>query len=163
MLNISLVTQVPLETARRQESPESKTPRLPWIRPVRKKTPSVPRSNHSSSDSRHTSPEEFSPANVFIDMTSAVSDAQKSPSTKHHVSSMSDGQNSPQAQFSNMMSQPLFTDNSPSLELPMSPGDIAALFNDDMTSIFGPSLSPGFLDNQNGLQQSDDWAMLHRH
>ncbi|KAG2004857.1 nuclear protein [Coprinopsis cinerea AmutBmut pab1-1] len=60
------LTNIPLET-NRQEGP-SNSARPPWIRPVRKKTPSVARSNHSGdSPSQHSSPEAFSSADFFAE------------------------------------------------------------------------------------------------
>ncbi|KAF8875786.1 fungal-specific transcription factor domain-containing protein [Infundibulicybe gibba] len=55
------LTQIPLEPIR-QETPQSNA-RPPWIRPVRKKAPSAPRSSQSgdSPPPHHSSPEGFSP------------------------------------------------------------------------------------------------------
>ena len=57
------VTNIPLEANR--EGPPGNVSRPPWIRPVRKKTPSIARSNHSDSPSHHSSPEAFSPSDFF--------------------------------------------------------------------------------------------------
>ncbi len=65
---INTVTQIPLDPANgtRQESPIIPSSRPAWIRPVRKKAPSAPRSNQSAdSPSHHSSPEAFSPSDFF--------------------------------------------------------------------------------------------------
>ncbi|KDR79374.1 hypothetical protein GALMADRAFT_243404 [Galerina marginata CBS 339.88] len=60
------LTNIPLETSR-QDGPASAT-RPPWIRPVRKKAPSIARSNQSGdSPSHHSSPEAFSPSDFFAE------------------------------------------------------------------------------------------------
>jgi len=62
------LTNIPLETSR-QDGPASAT-RPPWIRPVRKKAPSIARSNQSGdSPSHHSSPEAFSPSEFFSEPT----------------------------------------------------------------------------------------------
>ncbi|KAF8191290.1 fungal-specific transcription factor domain-containing protein [Pholiota molesta] len=58
------LTNIPLET-QREDAPASAT-RPPWIRPVRKKAPSVARSNQSGdSPPHHSSPEAFSPSDFL--------------------------------------------------------------------------------------------------
>ncbi|KAH9476291.1 ABC-transporter-regulating transcription factor [Psilocybe cubensis] len=60
------LTNIPLETARQDGSASATRP--PWIRPVRKKAPSVARSNQSGdSPSHHSSPEAFSPSDFFAE------------------------------------------------------------------------------------------------
>ncbi|RDB16620.1 putative transcriptional regulatory protein C3C7.04 [Hypsizygus marmoreus] len=67
------LTQIPLETTTtRQDAPPQISNRPPWIRPVRKKAPSVPRSNISTdSPPQHSSPESFS-ASEFFDVGAGV-------------------------------------------------------------------------------------------
>lgn len=63
-----LVTQIPLEPARQDQSASRSRP--PWIRPVRKKTPSVAHSSASNdSPSHQSSPEAFSPSDAFLDLS----------------------------------------------------------------------------------------------
>lgn len=65
------VTNIPLETAH-QDGPASAT-RPPWIRPVRKKAPSIAHSNQSGdSPSHQSSPEAFSPQDFFEPPKSTV-------------------------------------------------------------------------------------------
>ncbi|KZT25557.1 hypothetical protein NEOLEDRAFT_349104 [Neolentinus lepideus HHB14362 ss-1] len=65
------LTQIPLDSPARSGEGANST-RPPWMKPVRKKTPSVVRSNGSSSDtaSQHNSPEDFS-SEMFLDGVSA--------------------------------------------------------------------------------------------
>ncbi|PPQ74836.1 hypothetical protein CVT24_003660 [Panaeolus cyanescens] len=102
------LTNIPLETSR-QDGPASAT-RPPWIRPVRKKAPSVARSTHSGdSPSQHSSPEAFSPSDFFVDPVKNTF-ASGPPSTSsgsvsgHAVNSVSNAGGSPPA-FSNGVSQ----------------------------------------------------------
>ncbi|KAF8900686.1 fungal-specific transcription factor domain-containing protein [Gymnopilus junonius] len=65
------LTNIPLESSR-QDGHASAT-RPPWIRPIRKKVPSIARSNHSGdSPSHHSSPEAFSPSDFFSDPVKPV-------------------------------------------------------------------------------------------
>jgi len=66
------VTQIPLETSPPGEEKSSSRP--PWIRPIRKKTPSVAaRGAGSDGGSHRSSPEAFSPSEFFVDPTLATS------------------------------------------------------------------------------------------
>lgn len=63
-----VVTQIPLDLTNgaRQDSTPPPSSRPAWIRPIRKKAPSAPRSTHSAdSPSHHSSPEAFSPSEFF--------------------------------------------------------------------------------------------------
>ncbi|OJA12560.1 hypothetical protein AZE42_07878 [Rhizopogon vesiculosus] len=69
------LTQIPLETSRPEGQEQSSRP--PWIRPIRKKTPSVAAKGASSdSGSHHSSPEAFSPSEFFVDPTLAATSPQ---------------------------------------------------------------------------------------
>ncbi|KAJ3552687.1 hypothetical protein NP233_g12820 [Leucocoprinus birnbaumii] len=62
------LTHIPLDPTNgtQQEHPSAQSSRPAWIRPVRKKAPSAPRSTHSGdSPSHHSSPEAFSPSEFF--------------------------------------------------------------------------------------------------
>lgn len=74
------MTNIPLETAH-QDGPASAT-RPPWIRPVRKKAPSIAHSNKSGdSPSHQSSPEAFSPQDFFEPPKSTVFAAGPSSTT----------------------------------------------------------------------------------
>lgn len=58
------LTQIPLETAQQDSPPSSHRP--PWIRPVRKKAPSAPRSTHGGDfPSQHSSPESLTTSDFY--------------------------------------------------------------------------------------------------
>ncbi|KAF9449160.1 hypothetical protein P691DRAFT_812963 [Macrolepiota fuliginosa MF-IS2] len=62
------LTQIPLDPTNgtREDNPAAPSSRPAWIRPIRKKAPSAPRSTHSAdSPSHHSSPEAFSPSEFF--------------------------------------------------------------------------------------------------
>ena len=76
------VTQIPLETAPRQQdgsTPPSNRP--PWVRPVRKKASSNARSPAGSGDSplNHGSPEDFQPTDAFLDHLHTTPQPQQQP------------------------------------------------------------------------------------
>ncbi|KAF9481770.1 hypothetical protein BDN70DRAFT_875903 [Pholiota conissans] len=74
------LTNIPLETIH-QDGPASAT-RPPWIRPVRKKAPSVARSNQSGdSPSHHSSPEAFSPSDFFAEPVKSSAPFPAGPSS----------------------------------------------------------------------------------
>ncbi|KAH7890582.1 fungal-specific transcription factor domain-containing protein [Phlebopus sp. FC_14] len=64
------LTQIPLEPSR-SDSQEQSSTRPPWIRPVRKKTPSAQRGG-SDGGSHHSSPEAFTPSEFFVDPATAA-------------------------------------------------------------------------------------------
>ncbi|KAI1792308.1 fungal-specific transcription factor domain-containing protein [Ganoderma leucocontextum] len=79
VMNCYTVTQIPLETAPRQQdgsTPPSNRP--PWVRPVRKKASSNARSPAGSGDSplNHGSPEDFQPTDAFLDHLSTTPQPQ---------------------------------------------------------------------------------------
>ena len=69
-----LVTNIPVETPGQDEPARASRP--PWIRPVRKKAPSLARSTHSGgggdSPPPHSSPEAFSPSDFFVEPPNSV-------------------------------------------------------------------------------------------
>lgn len=73
------VTQIPLEPSRPEGQEQSST-RPPWIRPIRKKTPSVAaKGAGSDGGSQHSSPEAFSPSEFFVDPTLGATSPQTIP------------------------------------------------------------------------------------
>ncbi|TFY70865.1 hypothetical protein EVG20_g2137 [Dentipellis fragilis] len=157
------ITQIPLENPSLPQEFVHNKPLPPWIRPVRKKNPSAPRSSGSHESPSQDSPEMFSPsADMFVDMSS-VSGAN---GIANHFS----GGIGKQSQHPGGIGAPSpgqFTLDGPAANSPvqgfippgvasgiggvtdagglaMSPEDIMALFNEgtmDMTTLFGSSLS----------------------
>ncbi|KAG2123554.1 fungal-specific transcription factor domain-containing protein [Suillus cothurnatus] len=73
------LTQIPLEPSR-PEGQEQSSSRPPWIRPIRKKTPSVAaKGAGSDGGSQHSSPEAFSPSEFFVDPTLGATSPQTIP------------------------------------------------------------------------------------
>ncbi|KDQ51837.1 hypothetical protein JAAARDRAFT_40663 [Jaapia argillacea MUCL 33604] len=137
------LTQIPLDSPSR--GPEDRSTRPPWIRPVRKKTPSMARSTAGSSDTAsQNSPEADFSGDIFLDMTGGA--ASPPPSTSFATSPNG---TSPPAGIHHTSPHPEhrypFSNTSPSIpppdpSMPMSPADFMAMLNDgsiDMTSIFG--------------------------
>ncbi|KAF4609485.1 hypothetical protein D9613_012329 [Agrocybe pediades] len=160
------LTNIPLETTR-QDGPASST-RPPWIRPVRKKAPSIARSTQSDSPSHHSSPEAFSPSDFFAEPAnkpSFVTNQASTSATKlgNHVTSPPPPypltSTSQQSQQQN--STPSFMDTSGGIGMDMMRDDsqmymtheMMALFNDggvDVQHLF-PS---EFMQQQQQQQQS---------
>lgn len=90
------VTNIPLETPR-QEGPPSTT-RPPWIRPVRKKAPSIARSAQSGDSPSHSSPEAFSPTDFFAEPMKPFATSAPPPSSAPTPSAHS---SSPQTPYVN--------------------------------------------------------------
>ena len=140
---LRLVTQIPLEP-NRSDGTDQGSDRPPWIRPVRKKVPSAPRSNDSAS--QHSSPETFSPE-FFADMNASFASSRNSL-----VNASSPQRNHPHQQYtlpgpSSPSSVPTpFMDISGSMSMDdpsiyVSPAVIMAMFNDgevDMASLYLP-------------------------
>lgn len=81
------LTNIPLET-NHQDNPPANAPRPPWIRPVRKKTSSVARSNHSGdSPTAQGSPEPFSPSDFFSETKGTSGFPSGPPSNSSNSSS----------------------------------------------------------------------------
>ncbi|TFK36196.1 fungal-specific transcription factor domain-containing protein [Crucibulum laeve] len=149
------LTNIPLETSP-QSGPANAT-RPPWIRPVRKKAPSVARSTRSDSPSQHSSPEAFSPNEFF-------SDTPKSnptfSSTTSPASGVAPALASPPQYHSSVQAQTptpsTFMDTSGGMgmdmiredpQMYMSPGEMMAFFNDGGVDV-GHLFSSDFIQPQ---------------
>lgn len=149
------VTQIPLDTpSLSREFPQTK-PLPPWIRPVRKKTPSAPRSSGShespSQDNNSSSEPSFSPGDMFVDLSVLPPDKLVSsnglvntlnavgavPTSPRQYSIGVSGHTAPFMDTSSSGVDPLNIKPDPSMAL--TPAEIMALFNDggmDMASLF---------------------------
>lgn len=152
------VTQIPLDTAER--GPERDQNRPPWIRPVRKKASSAPRTADSVSE-QHSSPEAFSPSEFFADagtpqslphLQTSFNPSPQSPGSAQLPGSFSAAhplhqQYSAGGGDSSLVHRSSFMDTTSSINLEdpsmyMLSSDVMALFNDgnvDMASLFQPS------------------------
>ncbi|OBZ78049.1 hypothetical protein A0H81_01673 [Grifola frondosa] len=138
------LTQIPLECSHPQDLPGSSS-RPPWVRPVRKKTPSVARSpaNSAESPSHHGSPEDYQPTDAFLDLSGGSPQTPAAPFSPTIPGAYGlSGPSGPSFMDSpgamNMMSQ--------DSAMSMSPADILALFNDgtvDMSSLLMSPDLPG--------------------
>ncbi len=146
LYSYSTVTQIPLEATPQQDNVQSDR-RPPWIRPVRKKAPSIARSNCSGES---PSPEAFSPSD-FLDAQKAAGPSSSFPSAPQSTGT-------PVTKFE----QPSFADGSGNMnmdiigneQLYMSPSDVMSLFNDgsvDLGQIFSPEFiqPPSSADGNN--------------
>lgn len=151
------VTQIPLETTRQETTASSTRP--PWIRPVRKKAPSAPRSTSADSPSQHSSPESYPSSEFFAEPSKNGSSFASGHSMTPGTSSTSP----PQSYPSSDQSQGTFMDTSGGMgmdiiredpQMYMSPAEMMALFDDgvDVAHLF----SPGFMGHphQNSQQGS---------
>ncbi|THH16205.1 hypothetical protein EW146_g4396 [Bondarzewia mesenterica] len=162
------ITQIPLDPPSvSADFPQSSKTLPPWIRPVRKKTPSAPRSTDSQESPPHDAGEPFSPTDMFVELSSLSKPPSnhggsiKSPTVPHanyrspNVGMPPANQASP-SQFPSTIVPPHFIDTAGSsgldsliksdAALAMSPAEIMALFQDgnmDMASLF--PLQPDFL------------------
>src|SRR5688572_7444884 len=146
-LYASTVTNIPLETS--PSGPDGlggpSSARPAWIRPVRKKAPSIARSNQSNSGdspSHHSSPEAFSPSDFFAEpMNVGVGVVKTSPTPSAMTSTYAtmgidavmrdDEQLHPQHLHSMQQPQHLNPHNQhPHQHMYMSTGDMMAFFND---------------------------------
>ena len=134
-----------METSGQDEPARASRP--PWIRPVRKKAPSLARSNHSGggdSPPHHSSPEAFSPSEFFLDAPNSVF-----PSTPSSTSGSSQPSNAvpspPQyvngnngnAHSQTQTNNSTYMDTSGDLDpqVYMFPGEVMALFNDGAVDV----------------------------
>ncbi|CAL1710383.1 unnamed protein product [Somion occarium] len=142
------ITQIPLEGTR-QDTPSSRS-RPPWIRPVRKKTPSVAHSGASNdSPSHQSSPEAFSPSDTFLDLSGGANLAT-SPQSIPTFGSPPNGVTSV-----SMMSNPSAT--SQNFVMGSASGDPSTSFmNDGNVDMLGTG-TPG---GPASLSQSDLLAMF---
>lgn len=157
----TLVTQIPLEASRNDTTERRSRP--PWIRPVRKKAPSVAHSNASNdSPSQHSSPEGFSPSDAFLDLSGGNSTSPQvngrpftpstaTPGAQSHTqnpflmgsNSSSDGSHPPSSgppsTFMDTGNVDLISNES---ALSISSADILALFNDGGVDVASLLMSP---------------------
>lgn len=154
-----IVTQIPLDTpSLSQEFPQTK-PLPPWIRPVRKKTPSAPRSSGSHESPQDNTSEAFSPSDMFVDlsvlppdkivpsnglpMNSPTSPLQRSSTISANGNGFGSGSTVPTSprQYTSVANHaPHFMDTSGGVgdplniksdpALALTPAEIMALFND---------------------------------
>lgn len=164
-----LVTNIPVETS--QDEP-ARASRPPWIRPVRKKTSSLARSNHSGggdSPPHHSSPEAFSPSDFFVEPPNSVFPSTPSstpgssqpsntvplPSPPQYVNG-SNGSAHSQTQTNNSTYMDISGDMGVDPQIYMFPGEMMALFNDgavDVCQLFPPV---DFMQQQPSLQHQND-------
>lgn len=175
----SQVTQIPLEPTASPDGPINNS-RPPWIRPVRKKAPSAPRSSNSGeSPSQHSSPEAFSPSEFFAEMSGGPGSPPKVTSSyPAGPSSAGSATASPVQGLALQPQQYMNARNAaqpgatsyidPSSGMPMdimrpdpqmymSPSEVMALFNDggvDVSSLF----SSEFIQAQHQQGASEDGA-----
>ncbi|KAI0916498.1 hypothetical protein AcV5_002975 [Taiwanofungus camphoratus] len=149
------LTQIPLDSSRNQDGLGASN-RPPWVRPVRKKTPSTARSPGSAdSPSHHGSPEDFSPSNAFLDLRGTSQEPapfspSANPSSQGVAHALAFGLGGPAP----------FVDAPGALDmlaaesaLAMSSSDILALFSDgtvDMSSLLMSPHIGGSSDSQGG-------------
>ncbi|KAF8960829.1 fungal-specific transcription factor domain-containing protein [Flammula alnicola] len=157
------LTNIPLET-QRQDGPASAA-RPPWIRPIRKKAPSVARSNQSGdSPSHHSSPEAFSPSDFFSDPVKPVF----TPGPPSSASGGTPGNQVPSPpQYSNgTNNNSTFMDTSGGLNMELMrdeqmygmPPEMMALFQDGgVDGLF----SPEFMQSQPQSQQQQAGQQAH--
>lgn len=157
------LTQIPLEPSRLDSQEQSKN-RPPWIRPVRKKTPSMTKPG-SDGGSHHSSPESFPPSEFFTDHPGLASPPTMnqafSPSTPNSVPSASPyGLSNRRISVSapSYMDSQNNLDVDPTVYMP-SPGDVMGMFNDS-----GVEVPPTFsADFSMGSLSSDHGESLYRH
>lgn len=155
------LTQIPLETAR-QDAAQSRS-RPPWIRPVRKKTPSVAHSTNSNdSPSHHSSPEAFSPSDAFLDLSGAGTSPRPSAANGGGFTSTMQPNNPFGPSSNDVVSSPTYMDTVDMMSSPhdgtgvggassILPSDILALFNDGGVDVSQLLMSP----NVNGHQRHE--------
>ncbi|KAI0051558.1 hypothetical protein FA95DRAFT_1534316 [Auriscalpium vulgare] len=150
------ITQIPLDNPSIPQELLQNMPRPPWVRPVRKKNPSAPRSSGSVDSPARESPETFSPTDMFVDMIGANGPTHPSGS----AFALSNGFSGTKGGPTTSSPQPFTLDSSSPVShfldvgggvdgmksdpvTAMSPVDIMALFNEgnmdmDMASMFPP-------------------------
>ncbi|KIK91069.1 hypothetical protein PAXRUDRAFT_150343 [Paxillus rubicundulus Ve08.2h10] len=139
------ITQIPLEPSQ-TDSREQLNTRPPWIRPIRKKTPSAVKGTGSDGGSHHSSPEAFSPSEFFVDpgsgLTSPQMASQVFPPTPNP--GMSSGQYSLSSNRRSSLSIPAFLDTPTGMSMDhamymASPTGVMNMFSDnavDVSSLF---------------------------
>jgi hypothetical protein len=167
---IWLVTNIPVETPGQDEPARASRP--PWIRPVRKKAPSLARSNHSGggdSPPPHSSPESFSPSDFFVEPPNSVFPSTPSstsgcsqpnsntvPSPPQYVNGTNGGGH-PQTQTNNST----YMDTSGDMGMDpqmysMFPGEMMALFNDGAVDVCQLFPSVEFMQQQPSMNHQND-------
>jgi len=126
------LTQIPLEPIRQDNIQNNSRPA--WIRPVRKKNASVPRTSQEPPGSQHSSPEGFSPSEFLTDqskpvvgtsMFQAVASSSLSQSQFSNLNGGS-GPQSPAFMDTSGMSMDLLREDA---HMYMSPSEVMALFD----------------------------------
>ncbi|EMD32360.1 hypothetical protein CERSUDRAFT_118728 [Gelatoporia subvermispora B] len=163
------VTQIPLECSRQDASGGSNRP--PWVRPVRKKTPSSARSPGGSggSPSHHGSPEEFNASDAFLDLSGGAGpkspQVPSQPFSSQNIGAFPLGGGQPGPPFDNGAGGPM--DVMPQEgNVPMSPSEILALLNEgtvDMAAlVMQPDGHPSeFYGGMSGAGASTNGGTLH--
>lgn len=119
------LTQIPLESPRPDATAK---PRLPWIRPVRKKTLRSSASNESTS--QNSSPEAFSPTDAFLDLSGASAKINSPP--PNGVFTNGHSSKSPYSPASGPGSSSFMDAAAMDISEPnmaMNPSDLLAMFN----------------------------------
>lgn len=153
-----------METSGQDEPARASRP--PWIRPVRKKAPSLARSNHSGggdSPPHHSSPEAFSPSDFFVEPPNSVF-----PSTPSSTSGSSQPSNTPpqyvngsngsahsQTQTNNSTYMDTSGDMGMDPQMYMFPGEMMALFNDGAVDVCQLFPSVEFMQQQPSLHHQN--------
>lgn len=141
------LTQIPLEPSRPGQEQSKNRP--PWIRPVRKKTPSTTKAG-SDGSSHHSSPESFSPSEFFADHPSGLGSPSTisqpfSPNPNQVASASPYGLSSRRTSLSvPYMDAPNGLDIDPTMYI--SPPEMMGMFNDsgvDVSSAFPPEFNMG--------------------
>ena len=162
-----LVTNIPVETPGQDEPARASRP--PWIRPVRKKAPSLARSNHSGGDSppHHSSPEAFSPSDFFVEPPNSVFPSTPSsasgcsqppntvPSPPQYVNGTNGGGH-PQTQTNNSTYMDTSGDMGMDPQMYMFPGEMMALFNDGAVDVCQLFPSVEFMQQQPAMNHPND-------
>ncbi|KAG9309610.1 hypothetical protein JVU11DRAFT_10271 [Chiua virens] len=160
MEELCRLTQIHLEPTR-PDSQEQSTTRPPWIRPVRKKTPSVAKGGPGSDgSSHHSSPEEaFSPSEFFVDPTVNLTNAP--PASQPFSPNPATGGSAGQYIGANRCSSltlPSFLDTSTAMEMDpslymSSPAEVMSMFGDnsvDVSSMFASDFNVGQHSTESG-------------
>lgn len=160
------MTQIPLETSR-PEGQDQSSSRPPWIRPIRKKTPSVAAKGASSDGgSHHSSPEAFSPSEFFVDPTLAGTSPQPVAQNLFSPAS-STGLSSSHYPRRLSLSVPNFMDPSNGMEMEAggmymsSPAEVMNMFGDGAVDV--ATLFSGASDFNMGQHLTEPHEPLYGH
>ena len=148
-----------------QDEP-ARASRPPWIRPVRKKAPSLARSNQSGdSPPHHSSPEAFSPSDFFVEppnsvfpstpsSTSGSSQPNTVPSPPQYINGNATA-HPPQTQTNNSTYMDTSGDMGMDPQMYMFPGEMMALFNDGAVDVCQLFPSVEYMQQQPLHHQND--------